>query len=132
MIFKKGEYFMTPQTGGYIVIDCTPLWKETGAISIDSDGSVSEYQQNIEIAKQLKYALDKAKKPIIFNNLNLIDDNARSYDINGAIGQVLDEYDERSGMKQIVLPLFFTQGATTLLFNVSDDLTITITRGVVA
>lgn len=123
---------MTPQTGGYIVIDCAPLYKETGAISLESDGSVGDYQSDIEIAKQLKYGLDKAKKPIIFNNLSLIDSNARSYDINGAIGQVLDEYDERSGMKQIVLPLYFSQGATTLLFSVSDDLTISISRGTVA
>lgn len=116
---------MTAQTGGYIVIDCAPLYKGFDTMSLDKDGSVGDYNSDIEIAKQLKYGLDKAKKPIIFNNL-IFTESGKTYYINSAIGLAIEEDDGRGGGSNIILPIHTTQKTYTLIFNIFNDLSITI------
>lgn len=88
---------MTPQTGGYIVIDCTPIWKDTDEIAYE-DGEFSEYANtNQEINKIINNAIH-SKKPIILNNLKIYDvANQTHYVYNGLVGYAYDSYTERGG-----------------------------------
>lgn len=93
---------MTPQKGGYIVIDCTPLWIDNDGIDYDKDGSFGGYAQtNQEINKILYNALIN-KKPIILNNLKIYDvTNESNYMYNGLVAHTVDFTEERGGYTSI-------------------------------
>lgn len=110
---------MTPQKGGYIVIDCTPIWKDTGEIAYE-DGSFGEYANtNQEINKIINNATH-SKKPIILNNLKIYDvANEGHYVYNGLVGYAYSFDDGRSGGNSIQ----FITSNWEIVFDIYTDLT---------
>lgn len=92
---------MTPQKGGYIVIDCTPLWKDNGAIEYD-EGSFSAYASDDQEINKIIYNAMLNKKPIILNNLVIYDGgNNGTYTYNGLVAHTIEFSDGLSGGNSI-------------------------------
>lgn len=88
---------MTPQKGGYIVIDCTPLWIDNDGIDYE-DGDFGGYAQTDQEINKIFYNAINNKKPIILNNLKIYDVATESYYMyNGLVAHTVEYSDGRTG-----------------------------------
>lgn len=93
---------MTPQKGGYIVIDCTPLWIDNDGIDFESDGTVAGYATTDQKINKIIYNAIYNKKPIILNNLKIYDVSTESnYIYNGLVAHTREFDDGRTGGNSI-------------------------------
>lgn len=89
---------MTPQKGGYIVIDCTPLWIDNDGIDYETDGSFGGYASTDQEINKIIYNAINNKKPIILNNLKIYDvANEGNYIFNGLVAHTMEFDDGRNG-----------------------------------
>lgn len=110
---------MAAQNGGYIVIDFSPIWKDTDAIGLEEGNECSDYAVLDEYARIFSYGII-SKKLIIINNLKLYYDNYIN-EFSGVTAYYFEDYDERGGSSGIRIPLVIngSQGRKTIYLEIT-------------